>query len=63
LNSVLLSSLSISKKGIHFYRDLLFIAAMGALIYSLTAFMQDLNESLLAFKLDIGMDPRDRFMK
>jgi uncharacterized protein DUF2721 len=42
---------------------LLFIAAIGSLIYSLIAFIQELNESLLAFKLDIGMDPRDRFMK
>lgn len=42
--------------------SVLFIAAMGSLIYSLIAFIQDLNESLLAFKLDIGMNPRDRFM-
>lgn len=41
----------------------LFIAAMGALIYSLIAFIQDLNESLLAFKLDLGMNPRDRFLQ
>ncbi len=42
---------------------ILFIAAMGSLIFSLIAFLQDLNESLLAFKLDIGMNPRDKFMK
>ncbi|MBI3737500.1 MAG: DUF2721 domain-containing protein [Chloroflexi bacterium] len=41
----------------------LFIAAMGSLIYSLIAFIQDLNESLLAFKLDIGMNPKDRFLR
>lgn len=41
----------------------LFIAAMGALIYSLIAFIQDLNESLLAFKLDIGMNPKDKFLQ
>jgi hypothetical protein len=37
---------------------LLFISAMGALIFSLVCFLQDLNESLLAFKLDIGRDQR-----
>lgn len=42
--------------------SVLFVAAMGSLIYSLIAFIQDLNESLLAFKLDIGMNPHDRFM-
>jgi hypothetical protein len=42
--------------------SILFVAAMGWLIYSLIAFIQDLNESLLAFKLDIGMNPHDRFM-
>ena len=42
---------------------ILFIAAMGFLIVSLIAFLQDLNESLLAFKLDIGMNPKDKFMK
>lgn len=42
---------------------ILFVAAMGFLIFSLVAFLQDLNESLLAFKLDIGMNPRDKFMK
>lgn len=42
---------------------ILFVAAMGCLIFSLVAFLQDLNESLLAFKLDIGMNPRDKFMK
>lgn len=41
----------------------LFVAAMGSLIYSLIAFIQDLNESLLAFKLDIGMNPKDRFLR
>ena len=40
---------------------ILFIGAMGSLIYSLVTFIQDLNESLLAFKLDIGMNPHDRF--
>lgn len=40
----------------------LFIASLAALIYSLLAFLRDLNESLLAFKLDIGMPPRDRWM-
>ena len=42
---------------------LLFTGAMGSLIFSLVAFLQDLNESLLAFKLDIGMAPRDKFLK
>lgn len=42
--------------------SVLFVGAMGSLIYSLIAFIQDLNESLLAFKLDIGMNPHDRFM-
>jgi hypothetical protein len=42
---------------------LLFIGSMGALIFSLVSFLQDLNESLLAFKLDIGMAPRDKFLK
>ena len=37
---------------------LLFTGAMGALIFSLVFFLQDLNESLLAFKLDIGKDQR-----
>ncbi len=40
----------------------LFIIALGALIVSLLAFLRDLNESLLAFKLDIGMPPRDKWM-
>jgi hypothetical protein len=39
-----------------------FIGSLGALIFSLFAFLQDLNESLLAFKLDIGMPPKDRWM-
>lgn len=42
---------------------ILFVSAMGALIFSLVAFLQDLNESLLAFKLDIGMAPRDKLLK
>ena len=42
---------------------LLFVGSMGALIFSLVFFLQDLNESLLAFKLDIGMAPRDKFLK
>ena len=42
---------------------LLFVGSMGALIFSLVAFLQDLNESLLAFKLDIGMAPRDKLLK
>jgi len=40
-----------------------FIGSLGALIFSLVAFLQDLNESLLAFKLDIGMPPDDRGMR
>jgi hypothetical protein len=40
----------------------LFIVALGSLILSLLAFLRDLNESLLAFKLDIGMPPQDRWM-
>ena len=35
----------------------LFIGSLGALIFSLVAFLRDLNESLLAFKLDIGISP------
>jgi hypothetical protein len=42
---------------------LLFVASMGALIFSLISFLQDLHESLLAFKLDIGMAPRDKLLK
>ncbi len=42
---------------------LLFISSMGTLIFSLISFLQDLNESLLAFKLDIGMAPRDKLLK
>ena len=41
----------------------LFIGSLGALIFALVAFLQDLNESLLAFKLDIGMSPKDKWMK
>jgi hypothetical protein len=33
---------------------LLFVSSMGFLIASLVAFLQDLNQSLIAFKLDIG---------
>jgi hypothetical protein len=33
---------------------LLFMGGMGSLIVSLIAFLQDLNQSLIAFKLDIG---------
>ncbi len=39
----------------------LFVGSMGSLIYSLIEFIQDLNESLIAFKLDIGMNPHDRY--
>ena len=42
---------------------LLFVSAMAALIFSLVSFLQDLRESLLAFKLDIGMAPRDKLLK
>ena len=41
----------------------LFVGSLGALILSLLAFLRDLNESLLAFKLDVGMPPKDRWMK
>ncbi len=37
----------------------LFIGSLGALIFSLVVFLQDLNESLLAFKLDIGVSPEE----
>ncbi len=40
----------------------LFISTLLALIFSLVVFLQDLNESLLAFKLDIGMSPKERWM-
>jgi len=33
---------------------ILFVGSMGFLITSLIAFLQDLNQSLIAFKLDIG---------
>jgi tetratricopeptide (TPR) repeat protein len=33
---------------------LLFVSCMGALIVSLIIFLMDLNQSLIAFKLDIG---------
>lgn len=39
---------------------ILFIGAMGSLIVSLVAFIQDLNESLAAFKLDLGESPRKK---
>jgi hypothetical protein len=42
---------------------ILFVASMCSLIFSLISFIQDLNESLLAFKLDIGMNPKESFMK
>jgi hypothetical protein len=32
----------------------MFMGSMGSLIVSLIAFLQDLNQSLIAFKLDIG---------
>ncbi len=38
----------------------LFVGSLGALIVSLLAFLRDLNESLLAFKLDIGVSPTDK---
>jgi len=34
---------------------LLFVGAMGSLIVSLIAFLQELNQSLIAFRLDIGL--------
>jgi len=40
----------------------LFTGSLLALIVSLIAFLRDLNESLLAFKLDIGMPPRSTWM-
>jgi len=40
----------------------IFIGSLGALTFSLVAFLRDLNESLLAFKLDIGMPPQDKWM-
>src|SRR5512140_970295 len=40
----------------------LFVGALVALIVSLVAFLRDLNESLLAFKLDIGMPPQNKWM-
>ncbi len=43
--------------------SILFAGAMGSLIYSLVEFIRDLNESLIAFKLDIGMNPHDRYFK
>lgn len=33
---------------------LLFVSSMGSLIVSLIIFLLDLNQSLIAFKLDIG---------
>ena len=41
----------------------LFVSALGALIFSLVSFLQDLNESLLAFKLEIGIPPGDKWLK
>jgi uncharacterized protein DUF2721 len=40
----------------------LFIGSLTALIVSLAAFLRDLNESLLAFKLDVGVAPGDKRM-
>ena len=37
-----------------------YVGSLGALIFSLVAFLQDLSESLLAFKLDIGMPTKDK---
>lgn len=37
---------------------ILFIGAMGCLILSLIAFIQELNQSLFAFRLDIGEWPK-----
>jgi hypothetical protein len=37
----------------------LFILAMGALIFSLLAFLQELNLSLVAFRMDLGEDPAE----
>ena len=39
---------------------ILFVGAMGSLIFSLIAFIRDLNESLTAFKLDLGETPRKK---
>jgi len=36
----------------------LFICALGSLILSLAAFIQELNQSLMAFRLDIGEWPK-----
>jgi Protein of unknown function (DUF2721) len=36
----------------------LFIAALGSLIAGLIAFLQELNQSLIAFRLDIGADTK-----
>ncbi len=41
----------------------LFVSSLAALIFSLVAFLQDLNVSLLAFKLDIGMPPHGKWLK
>jgi len=38
----------------------LFIGAMASLILSLVAFIQELNQSLIAFKLDIGEWPEGK---
>jgi hypothetical protein len=35
----------------------LFIGAMGSLIISLISFLQELNQSLIAFRLDVGEGP------
>ena len=36
----------------------LFVAAMGSLIACLIAFLQELNQSLIAFRLDIGAESK-----
>jgi hypothetical protein len=38
----------------------LFVGAMASLILSLVAFIQELNQSLTAFKLDIGERPEGK---
>jgi predicted neutral ceramidase superfamily lipid hydrolase len=38
----------------------LFVGAMASLIFSLVAFIQELNQSLTAFKLDIGKWPEEK---
>jgi len=38
----------------------LFIGAMGSLIFSLIAFIQELNQALIAFRMDIGEWPEEK---